>query len=342
MTTGTGLDASVGAKLESVVGTPVTVDKHFEFDKCGIKWEPTWIEPSGLRVGTKYKRASRLTQSRTMVSGPLEMQHATRLMGMWWKLCLGSSVTTPTLVAASAYKQIHTPGDFMGKAATIQAGKPEPSGTIRPHTYTGCKVTGWEFTIGDDENATLSMDIDGWDESTATALVAASFVNANAFSFRQASFFKLGGTASTASGEVSIAAGTSVTAVVKKISIKGETPMATERFGLGSAGIKKEQLENDIPTITVDMDAEWNRAEFYDLYKAGDTTAFELRLVGDVISGSDTELLSFVIPALQFKDVPAEVDGPDIISMSVSAEVYADGTNAPFQVKIVSADSAAL
>src|SRR4051812_32708013 len=113
MATGTGLDAQVGFKLESTWGTAVTVDKFVEFDSESITWSPTYIEPTGLRVGTKVKRASRLVQSRQTVGGDLALQFATRTMGTLVKAALGSAVTTPVLVAGTAYKQVHTPGDFL-------------------------------------------------------------------------------------------------------------------------------------------------------------------------------------------------------------------------------------
>ena len=56
MTTGTGLDAQLGMKLETVVGTEVVVDKFLEFNSEGFEFDPGYIEPTGLRVGVKHKR----------------------------------------------------------------------------------------------------------------------------------------------------------------------------------------------------------------------------------------------------------------------------------------------
>lgn len=344
MPTGTGLDAQLGLKLESVYGTAVTVDKFLEFNSESLQWEPTLLEPTGLRAGAKFKRASQLTRSRESVSGSLEVPHSTRNMGTLWKLALGSSVTTPTLVGGvgSAYKQIHIPGDYLGKSATIQVGRPEPGGTVRAHTYAGCKCTGWEFSISDGEVATLSLDIDGRSESTATALVAASYVNGELFNFANVSAFKLGGSASTAAGETSITGGVAVPGVVTGFSLSGSAPMATERFGLGNAGLKSEPLENDIPTITGSLSAEYDRTTFYDVFKNNTTTAIEVKFEGSIISGSDKNLLSFIIPAVKFKAVNPSVSGPDIVSADVEFEAYSDGTNPVLQVQLVSADSTAL
>jgi len=343
MTTGTGLDAQLGYKLETTVGTEVTVDKFLEFDSEGLTFDPGFIEPSGLRVGTKHKRGSRLVQSRTSVSGDVSLQHATRVMGALWKAALGSSVTTPTLVLGSAYKQVHQTGDLLGKSLTLQVGRPQASdGVVKPHTFRGCKVTGWEFTCSDNDAARLKLSVDGWNEATATALASASYVaGAEVFNFSQATSFTLGGTVSGTT-ELSIAGGTAVTAIVRGITLTGTNPLATERYGLGNAGIKKEQLENDIPTITGTLDIEYLQSEWYTPFKAGTKNPLYLKFEGSVISGTDKNTLEFVIPQIVIKKVSPVVAGPDIVQASVEFEVYNDETHNTFQVKLISADSTAI
>jgi hypothetical protein len=342
MATGTGLDAQIGFAAETTVGTPVTVTRFLEFNSESLAWKPTFVEPTGLRVGRKFKRAARLVQSRKTVEGSVELEWATKGMGLLVAHMLGSTGTAVVIAASSAYKQIHTPGGLVGKGLTVQVGRPEPSGTVRAHTYAGCKVTSWEFKLSDSEIATLALEVDGWDEATATALATASFASgAEVWNFQQA-VLKLGGTASTASGEMSIASGTQVTTIVKEISIKGENPLATERYGIGNAGVKREQLENDTPVISGSLTAEFNRTELYDLMKNNTTTAIELTLTGSAIpSGAgNNNLLSFIMPACKLKEAAPAVDGPDIVQMSTSFEAYDDEVNAPLQIKIVSADTA--
>jgi hypothetical protein len=54
-------------------------------------------------------------------------------MGLWWKMALGSTVTTPTLVLGTAYKQIHANGSKAGLSLTCQVGRPQISGvTVQP------------------------------------------------------------------------------------------------------------------------------------------------------------------------------------------------------------------
>lgn len=344
MVTGSGIDAQVGYKIETTVGTEVTVDKFPEFNSEGFEFDPSWIEPGGLRAGTKFKRGARLVQSRKQVSGSIEMEHATRIMGGLWKLALGSTVTTPTLVLGSAYKQIHQTGDLLGKSATFQIGRPEPVSpyTVRAHTYRGCKVAGWEFSVGDNETAKLKLDLDGWDEATVTALATASYVTSEVFNFSQCTALKLGVTV-TGTTELTISGGTAVVAVVKSLTFKGDNALATDRYGLGNLGVKKEQLENGVPTITGSFEAEYSKAEFYDVFKAGTATSLYALFEGSVISGTDKNTLEFVVPEIRIKKVTPKVDGPDIVKANVEFEVYSNaaGQN-PFQTKIISADSTAI
>lgn len=342
MPTGSGLDGQVGVVSEAAWGTPLTVVRFPEFNSESLHKEVTWLEPAGLRVGTKAKRVSRIRQSRTWVEGDLEFDLATLGMGLFVKHMLGSTVTATTQIGATtAYKQVHTPADFRGLGLTVQVGRPEPStGTVRPFTFTGCKVISWEFTLEDNSYPTLKLSLDGKSESTATALATASYLaGASAFDFSQ-STIKLGGTATTAAGETTIAGGTDLvtSTVVKSFSISGETPMNTERFGLGNAGLKAEPLENGIPTYTGSLGAEFNRTALYDLYANNTTTALQMDLTGAAI-GASNYLFSIICPAVKLKSAAPSVGGPEIVEMSTDFEVYNDETNPTIQIKIVSTEA---
>lgn len=341
MPTGSGLDAQVGFKAETTVGTPVTVDKFPEFNSEGFAFDPGWIEPTGLRVGVKYKRGARLVQSRRQVTGTLDMNYSTRNMGGWWRAAIGSSVTTPTVVTAGqSFSQVHQTGDLLGKSLTIQVGRPEPSTqTVRAHTYQGCKVTDWTWSVSDNAIADFQLGFDGWDEATATALASASYVTASEFNFSQVTAFSIGGTIGGAN-PLTYTGGTAVQSIVTGITFTGTNAIATDRFGLGNLGVKKEQLENGIPTITGNLTAEYLQSEWYTPFKANTSTSLNLKLEGAVIgSSSDKDTIEFIIPQIKIKNVTPQVSGPDLVSANVDFEVYSDGTNNPFQVKLISADS---
>lgn len=343
MTTGSGLDAQIGFGEQSAYATPVTVTRFLEFNSESLTLNPTWLEPTGLAAGRKHKRASRVVQSRRAVSGDVTVEHATKGMGLLWKHALASGAvpTQPDSVGApSVYEQVHTPGDFLGKALTVQVGRPEPSsGVVRPFTFAGCKVGGWAFSLTDGEVPTLALTVDGRDEDTATALAVPAYLAGSAvFDFAQATL-TLGGTPSTASGKTTVTGGVAVATVVNSISLSGSNPMATERFGIGNAGLKNEPLENDIPTVTGTLEAEFNKAELYDVFRNEGETTLKLALVGAQIATGYNFTLEFIVPAVKLKTAAPAVGGPDIVSMSTEIEGYDNEADPPVQVRIVSDES---
>ena len=147
-----GLSGQVGAVAESTYGTPVTVTHFYEFLTENFQFNPNFLDGMGLKSGQAFNRASRTVQSQFDVNGDVTMEHTigsaanavADSMGFWWKYALGSSVTTPTLVLGTAYKQVHTNGSKAGQFLTVQVGRPQISGvTVQPFTYTGVKVTDW-------------------------------------------------------------------------------------------------------------------------------------------------------------------------------------------------------
>lgn len=343
--TGTGLEGQLGIKSEVTPGTAVVVDKFFEFNNESMDYKPTYLEPTGLRVGREMKRDARVVLSRFTVDGAVELEHATKLMGLWWKLALNSGVTSPTLITGTAYKQVHQQTAGNPPSFTMQAGRPQPSGVVTPFTWNGCKVAGWEFSVSDGQTAVLHLDIDAWNETTATALATATFLaGAGVFNFQQASTFKTGGTPTTTTSIVSIATGVAVPTVVKKFSLKGVIPLADDRQGLGNSGQKKEQLKNGTPLITGTLDAEFDKATWYDVFKANASIAIQLSMVGAQIAATGSfDTLDFVIAKARIKGNPVHVDGPDIVNGSVAFEVYDDEVNiTPLQVTLISTDSSAL
>jgi len=231
-----------------------------------------------------------------------------------------------------------SPGDFWGLGLTVQVGRPEPgTGTTRAFTYSGCKVTAWEFSVRDQETPQLTLTFDGKDESVSVPLAAATYLaGASVFDFSQATL-RFGGTANRTAGLTTITGGTAAATIINEITISGEAPMATERFGLGNAGLKAQQIENDIPTITGSLGAEFNRTELYDAFSGNVTQAIELELVGAPIGASGSnERLVITLPACKIKGASPQVGGPDIITMSSDFEAYHDETNPPIQVRLVS------
>jgi hypothetical protein len=127
--------------------------------------------------------------------------------------------------------------------------------------------------------------------------------------------------------------------------------MKVDRYGLGNAGVKKEQLENAIPMITGTFDAEFTqRTEIFDLYKSNTPTALQIDFThfdqagndaGGVAAGPNPYLLSFILPKVYFTSVTANIAGPDVTAQKVAFKAFDDGsgTNPVLQVHTVSTDT---
>jgi hypothetical protein len=375
-----GLGASLGFGVESTPGTEVVPTAWYEFLDESLVLEPTYLDSAGLKQGQAYKRGARTQISRYDVSGDITIEHFDRGvsatggkgMGLLWHYALGSPATgAQQLGATTAYQQVHIPGTTDGLSLTCEVGRPQAASpyTSNRFGYSGIKFGGWEFSCSDGQLAQLKLTADGMNCTTTGSITspvyAASTYQSSIFSFADAYLFQIGtgttaGTGSTpgtggtgtGTGNYTTLTGTAnVSHVVKGFTLTSARPVASERYGFGSAGIKREQLQNGIPTITGTLDAEFtNRTEFYDLFSTNATRSLQLDFAhginGSGADGSATTTgtgayrLSFVFPFVKFKADPVSINGADLVSESISFEAYDDGTGIPMQVRLVSQDQA--
>jgi hypothetical protein len=352
-----GLSGQVSTVAEVTYGTPVTTTRFYEFLSENMVFNPAFLDGMGLKAGQAYNRATRTVVSQFDVNGDLTMEHtsgeaATAIadsMGFWWKYGLGSAFVTPVVVLGTAFSQTHTNGSKAGQFLTLQVGRPQISAvTVQPFTYTGVKITQWDFSVSDNQIAQLKLTFDGQTELTSTGLAAASYATPNGlFSFANATVMTLGGTATTSAGVTTVAGGSALGSRVTGITLTGATPMKVDRYGLGNAGLKGEPIENAIPTITGTLATEFfSRTELYDVFKANTTQPLQLDFTkfdsagndaNGVAAGPNPYRLSFILPAVRFKSAAVNVTSPDVIPQSIGFQAYDDGTSNPvIQVRIIS------
>lgn len=379
-----GLGASLGFGVESTPGTEVVPTAWYEFLSESLALTPTYLDSAGLKAGQAFKRGARTQISRYDVNGDITIEHFDRGfsaalgrgMGFLWHYALGSPATgAQQLSTGSAWQQVHVPGTTAGLSLTAEVGRPQIASpyTANRFGYSGIKFAGWEFTCSDGALAQLKLTADGMNCTTSGSITspafAASTYQSGIFAFADAYLFQIGtgtqaGTGSlpgtggtgTGTGNYTTLTGTaSVAHVVKGFTLTAARPVASERYGFGNAGIKREQLENGIPTLTGTLDAEFtNRSEFYDLFSTNATRSLQLDFAHGIngsgadgaagSTGTGAYRLSFVLPFVKFKADPLAVGGPDLIPESISFEAYDDGSGqaggSPLQIRLVSQDQA--
>lgn len=345
MAVGSGLCSQFGFKNETVVGTPVTVDHFYRHTTVGGDGlDLLTVDDEGLGGCFLVPTIDRTVTVGQQVKREVSLNVGTRGLGLWWKQLIGGS-GAPVLLSGSFYRAIQWNGDLAGKSQTVQFGFPEstPTGTNRPFTINGAKVTQWELAQARNDLLKLNMTLDGWAEATATALATASYTGGVAATINEPMRFncfsaKIGGTPSVATGLVSVASGVEV-AGCRGVSVKGALPLRTDGFFSGGNGTKSEQIlaGDGFQRFSADLDVEFqNRTQLYDIYAAYTTVALELSWIGKVDAGtSQFGKLSVILPYTKLKPSAVNVTGSPGLDNKTTIVAYGDPTGTLPAIQIV-------
>lgn len=304
-----GLSAQLGTAEESTYGTPVTVDRFFEFISETLKLDVGRIESKGLRAGQRVLRSDRWAAGKRSVGGDISMELANKSFGRWFKHAFGGVATSqPDAVGnPTVYKHTFTPGDIP-TAQTIQVGRPDTSGTVRPFTYHGCKIASWELACQVDDFATLKASILAEDEDTATGLAAATYPASLALmTFVQ-------GTLTVAGGALD----------VRTATVQGNNGLAEGRYFLGSA-LRKNPLEAALRPYSGQLSGEFESLTAYNRFVNGTEAELVLLFQGATIS-TTYKFETKITANVRFDGETPTVGGPDILALNLPYKVVDNST----------------
>lgn len=356
-----GLAASAGMATEAVQGTAQTPDHFLDFNKESMKLGKKTKTGQGLRGGGLFERASRRVVTHWAPAGGLEFDAPYSGLGLWLQHMIGGFGTFSSAVqqgATAAYLQTITPGPLTGKTMTLQVGKPDSGGTVRPFTYTGVKVADWTLTSELEQMAMFALNLDAWQEltpdnpqgtSAGPALTSPTYTSGQQFfHFTQGVIYNGGTLSNAGSGPVITSLGSPTAAgYIKKIEVKCANALDTSRFFFGGTGgsavpgVKGDQLENGFRKITGSIDVEFSSlTAMYDTFAADTTTTLELIFTGPVIASTFNYQLGVLIPAVKLDGESPEVGGPGVINTSMPWSGYDGETYNPIQFQYMSTDTA--
>jgi hypothetical protein len=331
MVIGTGLGAAISVAPEGVFGTYVAGTKFPEVSKCDIKKNKGIGQGGGLAAGRLVQPGSRRVVAFEDASGTIEMEVPSKGIGILLNALFGGTVTPVIQGAGPGYLQAHTLLDNFGKSLSIQAQVPDTTGTARPYTYKGCKVTSVEFSCSQGSNNGLLMmtiGIDAQKASEVETLNAPSFLTGVA-PFHWAQFgCKLG----TYGAEAAVNG-------VKGFSFKIERGQDTERFYANAAGLKAEPLGNDWVKVsgTVQVD-NVDKTTFADRYMADSSTAAVFEFIGPAL-GTAFQTFRLRASMVFFDGEAPTIDGTGIVSTSFAWTGQNDLTNAVAACDYISTDT---
>jgi hypothetical protein len=305
----TGLAAQLGVAEETTYGAPVTVTRFYEFTDEALKNDIERLESAGLRAGTRIQRSDRWAAGRKTVGGPVNMELANKSFGLLLKHMFGTIGTTQPNAgdAPTVYDHTFTPGD-LSVGLTMQIGRPDLGGTVRPFTYHGCTLPSWEVDCSVGELAKLRLDVSAEDEDTGVALATASYpADLKLLTFVHGSL-TIGGVAQ----------------LVRSATIRGDNGLAVNRHALGSALIKKP-LEGGMREYGGQLDAHFDDLTAYTRYVAGTEAALVLVFAADVIEYGYQYTLRFTCN-VRFDGETPQVAGPEELEQPLAFKCLDTGT----------------
>jgi hypothetical protein len=161
MSIGSGLAGSVGIGTEGAYGTVATFSRFHDVQKADLKEVPNFVQGGGLTAGQLAQSGLRRVKTSTSVAGTIEKEVGTKGEGLLLTHLFGSAGAPVQQAATTAYLQTRAIADNVGKFMSVQTGIPDRSGTVRPYTALGCKVTQAEFSCGMNELLKVTYTIDG-------------------------------------------------------------------------------------------------------------------------------------------------------------------------------------
>ena len=357
-----GLAGSIGIATEATQGTAITPTHFLEFNSESMKMVKNTVTGVGLRGGGLYQRTSRRVVTSWGAAGGINFDAPYNSLGLWLQHMVGSFGTLNSVAqqsASAAYLQTHTPGPLAGKTFTMQIGKPDTGGTVRPFTYVGCKIKDWTLTCELNKYATFALSIDAWQELTpdnpqgtgaGPALTAPTYTAGEQFfNFVQGTIYNSGTLSNGGTNPTITSLGSPAAAGhILKADFKCTNPEDDTRYfiagtgGSGVAGVKGDQLDNGFRVLEGSLDAEfYSLAGYYDTFAADTTTTLELSFVGSVaIASTFFPTLTVLIPNVKFDGESPVVGGPGVLNHNLAWKGLDQETYNPVQFQYMSTDTA--
>jgi hypothetical protein len=325
-----GILSQLGVIKETTYNTPLAVTRFFEFNKESIAGKYDRIESAGLRAGTRVQRSDRWVANPKGASGSVELEVQSRGFGFWLDQMLGT-VASGTVTDAN-YTHTGSFASLNGKSFTAQVGRADLTQTVNPFTYGGGKVMTWELSNSVDGLLIANLDLDFASEtttgSTPYTLQTASYPSTSQLMSYIKGSFKVGGTETS----------------VKDISIKCDNGLDGERFFIRTASGQKEQLENTMRKITVDVTAEFESMTHFNAVsaplQANSIAGLTAQWFAPTLTGASTypNLLAS-LPAARYDSGGPVVDSGKILEQKLSFTVLYDGTNSPVSLAYTTPDT---
>lgn len=311
--------ASLFGMVEEVTfGTAVAPSRWLEFlPGESLQRRANFVESQAIGGSTTRNAqagAKRIATTQD-AGGSVAMEVPSRLFGLILKHAIGGTPTSAQQGGTAAYLHTFALGAIADRSLTLQKQFRDASGTVvKALSYLGSIITAIEFTINPGDGLLrCTIEFDCRQEVDTVAAASASFVASNPFTY--------------AMGTLTVA-GTAV-ACARDARIRIENPMVTDRYCLGTAGLKNRPLDSAKPIVSGTFVADFENSTYYDLYKDNTAATLLLGFAGAQIATGHNSEINFSIPEIRVSGDSPTVGDTGVITQTVNFGGWANAAANP-------------
>lgn len=262
--------------------------------------------------------------------------------GIW---SAGARVTT----AAPVYGYTHTfRNNVAGRSVAMQAGIPTTDGVLRQYDLLGAKPTKYQWSIEKDSFLTVATDWDarvledplitsayqgflGGATQTPYSQATPSYVAGSPFHWAQTQI-QTGSSAAAASTAGAVDG-------VTKLQWTVEHPLNVNRQYMGQAGLKDEQIVNNVYKITGTATSDFvNKSYWADVFYSDTPISLIFTAAAGALSGTVPAFQAVFNNIFLDKESP-KVQNPDIVNTSFPFTATYDLSNEPLSIILQTTDA---
>ena len=321
-----GLGAQLGISTEETYGTYKAPTTFLPFESESLALTQNYVESRGLKANQMVQAKNLHLATTKIVGGSLSLEFLDQGMGKFLNLLHGNSAS-PSKVSETekTYKQVHEIGrtEPYSKSATIQVGRPDTGGTVRPFSYVGCALSSFGLSIDTGGIGMTELEVVGQDEKTGEALASATYdTDALPFTFQQMEVKVAGSKASN----------------VRTASLSVAVPQP-ERYLIGSTALTARPIVDDYADVSANATLEFASLADHERFLNSTVVTFLLIAKGSEIESGQYMKAELELTASKQISSSPTVGGPDIVTQDVQFKGLDDGSSAPLKITVYSTDS---
>lgn len=324
-----------GIGKETTYGTAVARTKWFEIISEDFKGNYSRIQAEALSSAL-VDRSDRFAVNPKGAAGTVTLEPLTKGFGDLLAFMMGAVATTgPT--ETNVYTHTATMANLTGKNLTVQVGRAQEDSTLKPWTYEGGKVTGFEFSNQVDQTLRAAISFDFELETQPTSPSGVYTLDTPTLPTGAEVFTYAGGTITVG--------GTAVD--VSSVNVKVDNALKNDRYFIRKGQTKKEPVQDGKRSVEWSFTTPYQNNTFWQKVASatvsGSFATLDAKWEGPTLLGTTLyPTIELSIPVAVFNEGGPVVAGPSMLEQTFSGRGLFDGSQSALSVIYKTADTTVL